>query len=333
MKKILLLLMIFCFIFVKEGFSAGTPSGTNITNQVRIKYDYGAIKNLEAVAEATIVVDNKVNVVVASLGNTSITPGQINCTIPFSITNTGNTPQRYKLSVGPYFSSDPNYVELTNIRIYLDADGSGTLTAGDIQYIDASTFGDINPDQTIRILIVTDAPNNLADGQFAQYYLIATTVDAGTTTETVQTSGNNTSGIDVVFADGSGIVDSVRDGKHSALGIYNVKSATVNINKEAQIVYDPITPDEPKANIGAIIKYKLTVTVTGEGTAQSVAIKDSVPAGTDYVAGTIKLNGNLLTDNDDSDAGKFSNGEVIVNLGDMTKSTPPQVIEFEVVVK
>lgn len=316
---------------MSESFSAGTPSGTAITNKVKVKFDYGDKKNLEAVAETTVMVDNKVNVVLTSLGNTSVTPSAKDRTLLFSVTNVGNTPQRYKLEAGPVYS--PENVEFSNIRIYLDKDNSGTLTEGDLLYVDPATFGDVQPDQNLKILIVVDVPDNVEEGVTSQYYLMATTVDAGKIEETKETKGVNTIGVDVVFADKEGVVDVVRDGKHSAMGVFMVKSAKVNIKKEAEVVYDPISPEEPKTNKGAKIRYKLTVNVTGEATAEKVKIKDQIPAGTDYVSGTIRLNGNLLTDNEDNDSGKFTNGEVVVNLGDMTKSTPPQVIEFEVVIK
>lgn len=325
---------VFVFVFlllvtVSSAYSAGTPAGTVITNKVKLTFDYGSEKGLESYAETSVIVDNKVNVVVTSLGTTSVTPGAKDVVLSFSLTNIGNSPQRYKLEAGPVYS--PDNVEFTNIRIYLDKDSSGTLTAGDIKYIDAESFGDINPDTTLKILILADVPDTVENGKTSQYYLLATTVDAGTKTETKETTTVNTVGVDVVFADNAGIIDIARDGKHSALGTYLVKSAIVNIEKSLEIVSDPLGENKPNKN--AIIRYILTVTVVGDATAEKVLVRDLVPDGTEYINKSIKLNGNQLTDEDDGDSGHFADNTVFVKLGDMTNKTPKQIISFEVKIK
>lgn len=328
MRKILLI-NLFLLIFSNFAYSAGTPAGTVISNKVKLIFDYGDKKGLEAFAETSVVVDNKVNPIVTSVSSPSVIPSAKSQPLIFTLTNAGNAVQRYKLEAGPVYS--PENVEFTNVKIYLDKDDSGTLTSGDILYIDPESFGDIEPDKTLKILIVADVPDNLENGKTSQYYLLATTVDAGTKTETKQTTGANTNSIDVVFADTKGIVDTEKDGKHSAMGVYTVKSAYVNIEKSFEIVSDPLNEGKPNKN--AILRYLLNVTVIGDATAEKVLIKDVVPDGVDYIKGSIKLNGNPLSDKEDEDSGHFKDNTVFVKLGDMTKNTPKQVISFEVKIK
>jgi len=326
--KILIFLLIFtCFSFQKLSHAAGVTSGTVIKNAAKVIYSIGNKKD-QAIAETSFVVDNKVIVVVTSLGNTTVLPNDKNQVLLFSLTNAGNTPQRYKLEAGPVFS--PENVEMTNIRIYLDKDNSGTLTAGDILYSDPSSFGDMKPDETIKLLIVADVPQDLEDGKTSTYYLLATTVDAGTTNITQQ-SATNTAGVDVVFADPAGVNDIERDGRHSATGVFTVGSATVHIKKDAEITYDPLSTGQiKKPNSGAILRYTLTVTVTGSAVAKDVTIKDTIPDGSEYVRNTLTLNANPLTDDVDTDGGSFKDGAIEVKLGDLSKSSPKQVITFDI---
>lgn len=326
MKKLSLIFLLSITLFVKNVYSAGTPSGTVINNTAKLIYNLGDKKGLITQATASFVVDNKVNVVITPRGDATVMPGDKDRAIAFTITNTGNTPQRYELVAG--LLDGPS---LTNVRIYLDKDGSGTLTAGDIPYVDPSTFGDILPDQGINVLLVADVPDNLPEGQTSLYYLKAITVDAGTTTRTVETKGANTAGVDVVFADASGPKDEVRDGSHSAAGRFSLISAVVNIKKSVEVISDPTGEGKPYKD--AILKYTLKVKVTGEAEAKDVVIKDPILSGLGYIPGSLKLNNTNLTDADDQDSGKFENNTIIVKLGNLTKDSNEQVITFEVKVK
>jgi uncharacterized repeat protein (TIGR01451 family) len=326
-KTLIFLLILIFFSLQKLSHAAGVPSGTVITNRVTVTYSLGG-QVFQTITESSFVVDNKVIVVVTSLGNATVLPNDKDQALVFSLTNAGNTPQHYKLEAGPVFS--PENIEMTNIRIYLDKDNSGTLTAGDIPYSDPSSFGDIKPDETIKLLIVADIPQDVEDGKTSTYYLLATTVDAGTTNITQQ-SATNTAGVDVVFADSAGINDIARDGKHSASGVFTVGSATVYIEKKAEIIYDPLSTGQiKKPNPGAILRYTLTVTVTGSAVAKGVMIKDTIPDGSDYVRNTLRLNANPLTDEDDTDSGSFKDGAIEVKLGDLNKNSPRQVITFDI---
>ena len=79
--------------------------------------------------------------------------------------------------------------------------------------------------------------------------------------------------------------------------VFNVRTVTVpllqpaqlTMNKSLQVTQDPVNGSaNPKAIPGALIEYQLTVTNTGEGTADTdtVTITDSLPADTAFFVGT-----------------------------------------------
>jgi fimbrial isopeptide formation D2 family protein len=108
----------------------------------------------------------------------------------------------------------------------------------------------------------------------------------------------------------------------------------ITVLKTALTVVNPTFGDQPVP--GAEIEYTITVQVTsGSGTAQTMTIKDPMPAGTTYKPNSITLNGFGMTDSDaDGDGCDYNstNATVTVQLGDMTTATPLQTIKFKVTV-
>lgn len=337
-------LIIWCS-FASTAFAAGTRSGTMIYNTATAMYDIGANKGLKASVTSSLTVDNKVALTVTKNGDATVKPGSSNNALVFRITNHGNTPQRYELS-----ATNAAGIVMNNVRIYLD---NGTTPnewdTADTLYVNAGTFGDVPPDGFLNVLIVADTPGSATEGQSADYHLIATTVDTGTLNVTAQTIGPRTPGVNVVFADMSGSApgDISRDGRHSATGRFSVNSAKVLIAKSVIAYSDPIvgiingTPPLyadctacPRAMKGAVLRYSLAITVSGNGTAGNTVITDPIPTGTAYNSGSLKLNGAILSDPADSDAGEVTGSPttVKVKLGNLTNSSTTQTINFDVTI-
>jgi uncharacterized repeat protein (TIGR01451 family) len=85
---------------------------------------------------------------------------------------------------------------------------------------------------------------------------------------------------------------------------------------------------------GATITYQIAISATGSGTAQGATFTDAVPSNTTYVAGSLQLNGNALSDAADTDAGRFvvAPAGVAVTLGDLTSASGSQTIQFAVTI-
>ncbi len=348
MKRKIAILAVLALIYlpVKSAVGAGTASGTPIISTATVTYDVGTTSGLKATTTTTVVVDNKVNLRVTKNADAAVTPGATNKTLVFVVRNEGNTTQRYALS-----AANGAGIVMNNVRIYRDNGATlNTWDAADTLYVDAGTCGDMAADGTLNLLIVADTPGGAVDGQAPDYNLVATTVNAGTTAVTAQTAGANTAGVDVVFADiaGSAAGDGARDGKHSASGRYTVSSITLTVGKTVLVYSDPSTgvingtpPNYadctvcPKAIRTATLRYAITVTATGSGTAVGVVITDPLPANTTYRAGTLKLNGTAQSDARDGDAGDVggtTSVTVTVNLGNITSASAAQTIVFEVTI-
>ncbi|MDI6792020.1 MAG: OmpA family protein [bacterium] len=71
---------------------------------------------------------------------------------------------------------------------------------------------------------------------------------------------------------------------------------------------------------GEIVTYTIVVRNTGDGTATETVFRDPVPGQTEYILGTLKLKGSLLTDASDFDAGDYNQtypGGIFVRVGDL----------------
>ncbi len=340
-----LLPLLLIFMTAGPALAAMTPSGTVVTNTATATYDTAEETGLTVTGSTVFTVDNLVNLTVTKNADKSVAPGSTDEELVFVVSNDGNTDQRYALSV---VNSDG--ISMDNVRIYLD-DGTNPneWDAGDTLYVDASTFGDVSPEGTLNVLVVADTPGGASDGDTSDYDLIATTVDAGTTDITIETTGPNTAGVDVVFGDVSGTApsDIDRDGEHSATGTYTVTAVTVVVTKSVLVYSDPhngtldgTAPDYsdctvcPKAIPGATLRYTLEITVEGSGTALDVVITDPIPADSTYTSDTLTLNGPSLSDQPSDDAGEVGGGPVTVTvrLGDLTSASPTQTITFDVTI-
>jgi uncharacterized repeat protein (TIGR01451 family) len=83
--------------------------------------------------------------------------------------------------------------------------------------------------------------------------------------------------------------------------------------------------------VGAVITYSIAATFGGGGIAPAARLADTVPSGTAYVAGSLRLDGVALTDIADADGGSFDGTAVAVVLGDVpTPAT--HTVQFEVTI-
>lgn len=54
------------------------------------------------------------------------------------------------------------------------------------------------------------------------------------------------------------------------------------------------------------------------GLIKDMRLTDKLPEGIEYITGSMKLNGNLLTDAVDEDEGSYEDNTIKVNFGDIT---------------
>ncbi|HEY0313760.1 MAG TPA: hypothetical protein VGC56_14865 [Allosphingosinicella sp.] len=287
-------------------FAAGTTAGSTITNTVTVNYQVGGVAQNAVSATDNLVVDRKINLVVAQLGTTttSVSPGQTSAVTGFTVTNSSNAVLDFALALtqssgGTAAHGGTDNFNVSNVKLYLDTDNSGTYNAGDtlITYLD-----EIAADATKTVFVVSDIPLGKSTGDVANVRLTATAAEsggAGSLGATVtQTSGANTAAMDTVFADTNANNNVAGDGASFAENDYTVLAAALSAVKTSKIISDPINGStNPKMIPGATVEYCIAVSNgAGSATATSVALSDPLPSQTTYLAAFgIKVNGTVTS--------------------------------------
>jgi len=307
-------LLIFAAAFVvavpRLASAGGTTSGTSVINQATVNYTVGGIAQTAVDSNsATFVVDTKIDLTVSRIFTTyvNVTPGQTSAMTSFRVTNTGNATQDFNLSAAagadPFGGTD-NF-DATNVRVFVESGANGGYQSGE----DTATFIDeLAPDALLTVLVVVDIPIGRANADIAAYVLTAQARAGGgsgslgsTLTET--TGGDTAGSVDIVFADGAGNTDALRDAAYSESGAYKVVTSVLTITKNATVIRDPFNlGTNPKRIPGAYVQY--AITISNEAGAGAPAILATM---TDALAATTTaIDPNLIvggTGNPESAAG------------------------------
>lgn len=292
-------------ISAAPAFAAGTAAGTTITNTATINYSVGGVAQTAITASNAFTVDRQINLTVAEVGTTttSVSPGQSAAVTAFTVTNTGNETQDFRLSVSqlsggtaPHGGTDS--FDVTSPTIYVDTNSNGTYDAGTDT---AVTFLDeLAADASRTVFIVANIPISATNGQIAAVALTAEAREgAGSGSEgaaLTQTSGADTTGKDTVFVDGAGSDDSARDARFSARDDYTVAAPVLTVSKISWVIDDPVNgTTNPKRIPGATIGYCIIISNAAGGAAASgVSISDPIPSQTTYVTGSVLLGGTTV---------------------------------------
>src|SRR5881398_271395 len=162
-------------------FAAGTTAGSTITNTVTVNYQVGGVAQNAVSATDNLIVDRKINLVVAQLGTTttSVSPGQTSAVTGFTVTNSSNATLDFALALsqsagGTAAHGGTDDFNVSHVKLYLDTDNSGTYNAGDtlITYLD-----EIAADATKTVFVVSDVPLGKSTGAVANVRLTATAAE------------------------------------------------------------------------------------------------------------------------------------------------------------
>lgn len=336
-------------------FAAGTDAGSSITNTVTVDYQVGGVDQSDITAADTFTVDRAVNVIVAEMGNatTTVSPGQDDAVTTFDVTNETNDYVDIALAVsqivgGTAAHGGTDSFDASNVRIYED-DGDGSFDAGDtlVTFLDEMDNG-----ETRRVFVVADIALGLTTDSVADVRLTGTAREGndGTTGGAVgaaitATTGGDTSGEDTVFADTDGVFDGIAFDNDD----YTVQAAALSALKGSTLlsVNYPIAGATEFYNIpGATVEYCIAVTnAAGGADATGVAISDTIPGTTTFVASSIVIGGtatiddngtpgntadDVLTSCDNSTGsagGSFAAGTVSATIGTVAAGTT-EIVTF-----
>ena len=312
-------------------FAAGTTQGTGITNNVNVNYQVGGVAQTQQTAADTFVVDRKVIFTLAekaSIGTTTVTPGQTAQTTTFILSNTSNdtldftiTPSQIVGGTAAHGGTDA--FNVTNLLVCFDANADNACDAAPTATL---TVNDLIADANATILVVGDIPLGASNGQVAGVTLTAAVLNSNGSAITAATDGtvNGAGTVETIFADtvktGNGGSSDARDGIDVATDDYTISAAVLSVFKSSLIISDGISGGNFKSVPGAVVDYCISVAnAAGGATATNINISDLVPAFTTYVGGSIRVNGTVtgpgagqtcaggtvVTDAADVDAGSF----------------------------
>jgi uncharacterized repeat protein (TIGR01451 family) len=282
--------------------AAGVTAGTLIQNNATATYTSGAAGGTIQSNTVTVRVDELLGVAVASLSSSPIATGSATAVLPFTITNTGNGSEAFKLTANPSVGGNPYDTVVQGIVI--DINANGTYDPG----IDQALTGggqttEITEDGALTVFVLVTLPAGATDTATSQIRL---TAEAATGTGTPGT---------VIAGQGGGGGDAVvgsTGATANALASVTASLASVSLVKSAAIV-DPFGGTAPVP--GALVTYTIVASVSGTGEAETLHVTDTVPAGTTYQPGTLHLDATAMSDAADGDAGTASASGIDVALG------------------
>jgi uncharacterized repeat protein (TIGR01451 family) len=288
--------------------AAPTPAGTVIQASAEVSYVTGGVPHSLVSNTTSLTVDQLVDVaVVATLATVPVRAAETGHAVAFRVVNTGNATETLHLQLttavaGNVFDALPRAPAL-----YLDTDGSGALSAGDLPYSPGSNDPVLAPGAAALVLVALDMPAGLADGARSRVELDGRALEGTSTPGTVH-SGAGPGGVDVVTGLSGGVGRATVELVASGVDVSLVKSATVAAPDGSSV-----------AQPGARIDYDIAVQVSGSGVVHGLVVFDPIPAATQYVPSTLSVDGVPQSDTADADAGSVSSlpAQVQVSLGDV----------------
>lgn len=304
------------FVFCASVRAAGTPAGTVIVNTARAQFTV-ASANFTQFATANITVAQLINVTVTwqNATDVSVTPGSVQQSLLFQVTNTGNGLDSFTLGDSLVTPGGASFTP-ASCQVYYDTAGTGVFSPTDQLYTPGSNDPSLAQNAAVNMLIVCNVPNSAADTSLGEMNLAATSKTDSGAVGAVKTGGG-VGGVDAIVG--------LTGGTGNSTGIYQVHNVVLAYTKNATVS----GPNGTQPVSGATIQYTLTVTPSGSATASSVVVTDPVPANTTFVPGSLLLNGTAVAPAV-GDYNVTTPGAITVKLGNVPGSASAQVVQFQV---
>lgn len=279
-----------------NAFAVGTDAGTAISNTATVSFTRGGSSDSEQ-ASASFNVDEIINVnVTGTPASSNITNGDIGVALSYTVTNTGNGPEDFKLfdAIGA-----TNNLPLTagDLKVYYvaTATSDGSFDPNDInETLYTDTNINIINDESITVYIVSNVPNGAVEDSFTDLVLTAVSqteaggIKAGESAfgTVIPSAGENSTSAIIAIEQG-------RDNASSELKVTTFdpsNSLVVKIDKtiigSSALVNNTTTVTDQKIP-GAMVTYFIKVIVEND-TATALNISDIIPSDMTYVANSMR---------------------------------------------
>jgi uncharacterized repeat protein (TIGR01451 family) len=327
-RGITIVWMVLAALSAVPGHAAGTPAGTLIRNTVTLQYSLNGTPATATASAPPVVVGKVISVLVTSQDSAPIpsnSPDTDKAT-SFLVTNTGNGTETFSLSrsnsiAGDQF--DPGNAAAGAIWLESGAQ-AGFQASGpnaDILYVPGVNDVTLAADASRLAYLLSTIPGGQATGAFGKAALIASSTTPGAAGSPPGRVLGTFNGVQTVVGSGSA--------QSTGLGSYLVAGVSIGLAKSVSAVRDP--NGGTRVMSGAVLTYRLVLTVVGSGIASGVAVNDPLPSALAYVPGSITVDGVARTDAADADDASFAAGAVLANFGNVA-APATRVIEFKATV-
>ena len=282
--------------------SAQAIAGERIRNVASISYTVdGETRTIDSNTVETRV-DERLDVGVTAATASVGVGADTQQVLRFQIINHGNGNESFALAAG-----NDGSLAVGIVGLAFDTDGDGVYDpAHDVVYSPGANDPILAPGASVTVFVICSIPANAAEGQTSTVTLTATAVTgSGEPGDTFEGEGD---------AGGAAVVGTTT-AEDADPTLLTVVASGVQFTK-SQIVTDAAGGAAPVP--GAIVTYTLSVRAFGATSITDAVVTDPIPAGAAYVPGTLTLDGAVLTDAADSDAGAFDGVAINVNLGVLT---------------
>jgi len=254
----------------------GVEAGVVISNRAEATY-------ADEAGEEFLTVSPTISVTVSTVAAVTVAPDETEpsasvgpnerVTRLFRVCNTGNTPDFYTIPSAEV--SAPAAL----VSLHFDLDDSGTLDANDRPVtLDSTMSPRLARGQCVGVLAVVDA----GAGRLGERFTIRIVAR-------------------------SSVADALNAGAQDAGTIVNAYGNGARLTDPADPSLPPVKLVEGKKSLttspGQVLNYTITFRNSGDTLARNVVLRDELPAGLDYVNGTLRLGGRALTDVEDADEG------------------------------
>ncbi len=339
-----------------SAMAVGTGAGGRIDSVAQMTFDIGGVAQPSVTSNTvSVVVDEVLDAIVIDqdAAPVSAANGAISVPLSFSVANTGNGSEPFRLVVDTAISGD-NF-DPTGAAIYVESNATPGLQigpGGDTAYVAGTNDPVLAHDTSVTVYVASNIPVGLAQGALGRAALRAVprTVFVETGTDDPVNPAFPSPGAaypgagDAAVGGGNTIAIVGTTFASSALrlraeGTYRIDAGVVTLNKVVTSVIDPTGGN--RLVPGAVLHYQINLGVTGSSTAQSLVVRDPLPTDLAYVAASLAVSslppGQQVDDDfapvgSDNTGFDGANNTVVVTLGDVV-SGAPVVISFNATIK